>query len=114
MSRKVWQRGDIVVGSFDPTLGQEQQGRRPRQGGDACGFEPAGHGWRLPCHAGRHGRTQRGAVGEPHGHRHANARRGAGAPVQDDRTLAARINLIEQAPDDLVEEVGAWVAAMLD
>ncbi len=28
MSRRVWQRGDVVVASFDPTLGQEQQGRR--------------------------------------------------------------------------------------
>ena len=29
MSRRIWQRGDIVVATFDPTLGQEQQGRRP-------------------------------------------------------------------------------------
>lgn len=29
MSRQVWRRGDIVVADFDPTLGHEQQGRRP-------------------------------------------------------------------------------------
>lgn len=29
LSRRIWQRGDIVVATFDPTLGQEQQGRRP-------------------------------------------------------------------------------------
>jgi len=29
LSRKVWQRDDIVVASFDPMRGQEQQGRRP-------------------------------------------------------------------------------------
>ena len=29
MKGRVWQRGDIVSISFDPTLGHEQQGRRP-------------------------------------------------------------------------------------
>ena len=29
MKPRVWQRDDIVVASFDPTLGKEQQGRRP-------------------------------------------------------------------------------------
>jgi len=27
--QQAWQRGDIVVADFDPTLGCEQQGRRP-------------------------------------------------------------------------------------
>ena len=114
MSRRVWQRGDIVVATFDPTLGQKQQGRRPGivvTHGDlnrlgmigVCPITQAGMGARNAGFSvsvvGTGTQTQ--GVVLVHQFR------------MIDPSQRAFI-LIEQAPDDLVEEVRARVAAMLD
>ena len=114
MSRQVWRRGDIVVADFDPTLGHEQQGRRPaivvtqevlnRLGMiDVC---PITQGGQSARHAGM-----------------AVSLTGAGLQtagvvlVHQFRMIdptQRRLNLIEQAPDYISEKVRARVAAMLD
>ena len=102
MSRKVWQRGDIVVASFDPTLGQEQQGRRPGIVVTHADLNRPGMIGVCPITQGGMGAgTQTQGVVLVHQFRMID-------PSQRGLTL------IEQAPDDLVEEVRARVAAMLD
>jgi mRNA interferase ChpB len=114
VSRKVWQRGDIVAADFDPTLGHEQQGRRPaivvtqaalnRLG--MIGVCPITQGGQAARHAGlcvslTGTGLQTAGVVLVHQFRMID-------PTQ--RSLS----LIEQAPDYLTEEVRARVAALLD
>ena len=114
MSRQVWRRGDIVLADFDPTLGHEQQGRRPaivvtqealnRLG--MIGVCPITQGGQSARHAGM-----------------AVSLTGAGLQtagvvlVHQFRMIdptQRRLSLIEQAPDYIYEEVRARVAAILD
>ena len=102
MSHTVWRRGDIVVGSFDPALGQEQQGRRPGIVVTHADLNRLGMICVYPItQDGMGAGTQTQGVVLVHQSRMID-------PSQRDLTL------IGQAPDDLVEEVRARVAAMLD
>jgi mRNA interferase ChpB len=114
LSRRVWQRSDIVVATFDPTPGQGQQGRRPAI---------------VVTHADL---NRLGMIGVcPITQREMGARNtglplnfmGTGMQMQGvvlvhqfkmlDLSQRA-LTLIEHAPDDVVEEVRARVAALLD
>jgi mRNA interferase ChpB len=114
VNHRVWQRGDIVVASFDPTLGKEQRGRRPaivvthaelnRLG--MIGVCPITQGGMAARNAGLSVSlmgtgTQTAGVVLVHQFRMID-------PSQRGLTL------IEQAPDDVAEEVRARVAALLD
>jgi len=114
MSRRIWQRGDIVVATFDPTLGQEQQGRRPGIVVTHADLNRLGMIGVCPITQGGMGARNAGL---------SVSLTGTGTQTQgvvlvhqfrmidpSQRAFA----LIEQAPDDLVEEVRARVAAMLD
>ena len=114
MSRRVWQRGDIVVATFDPALGQEQQGRRPAIVVTHADMNRLGMIGVCPITQGGVGARNAGF---------SVPLMGMGMQTQgvvlvhqfrmiDPSQLA--FTLIEQAPDDLVEEVRARVAAMLD
>jgi mRNA interferase ChpB len=114
LSRRVWQRGDIVVASFDPTLGREQQGRRPAMVVTQAALNRLGMVGVCPI-------TQGGL-----GARHAGLSvtlMGSGTQTQGIVLVhqfrmidpsQRNLTLIEQAPEDLAEEVRARVAALLD
>ena len=114
MSRKVWQRGDIVVASFDPTLGQEQQGRRPGIVVTHADLNRLGMIGVCPITQGGMGARNAGL---------SVSLKGTGTQTQGVVLVhqfrmidpsQRGLTLIEQAPVDLVEEVRARVAAMLD
>ncbi len=114
MSRGVWQRGDIVVASFDPTLGAEQQGRRPAIVVTHSELNRLGMIGVCPI-------TQGGVAARNTGF--SVSLMGAGMQtagvvlVHQFRMIdpsQGGLTLVEQAPDDLVEEVRARVAALLD
>ena len=114
LSHRVWQRGDIVVASFDPTPGQEQQGRRPAIVVTHADLNRLGMIGVCPI-------TQ-GGMGARNAGLSVNLM-GTGMQTQGvvlvhqfrmmDPSQRA-LTLIEQAPDDVVEEVRARVAALLD
>jgi mRNA interferase ChpB len=114
LSRRVWQRGDIVVASFDPTLGQEQQGRRPAMVVTQAALNRLGMIGVCPI-------TQ-GGLGARHAGLSVNLM-GSGTQTQGIVLVhqfrmidpsQRNLTLIEQAPEDLAEEVRARVAALLD
>ena len=114
MSRQVWQRGDIVVADFDPTLGNEQQGRRPAIVVTQAALNRLGMIGVCPI-------TQGGLAARHTGM--AVSLTGTGLQtagivlVHQFRMIdpsQRRLSLIERAPEYLTEEVRARVAAMLD
>ncbi len=114
MSRHVWQRGDIVVADFDPTLGSEQQGRRPAIVVTQAALNKLGMIGVCPI-------TQGGLAARNTGM--AVSLSGTGMQtagivlVHQFRMIdptQRRLTLIEKTPDYLTEEVRARVAAMLD
>ena len=114
MRGRVWQRGDIVSMSFDPTLGHEQQGRRPAMVLTQESFNKLGMIGVCPI-------TQGGLA--MHNIGMAVALAGAGLQttgvvlVHQFRIIDPKprdLKLIEQAPDHLTEEARARVAALLD
>ena len=114
MSRKVWQRGDIVVASFDPTLGQEQQGRRHGIVVTHADLNRLGMIGVCPITQGGMGARNAGLSVSLMG---TGTQTQGVVLVHQFRMIDASkrgLTLIEQAPDDLVEEVRARVAAMLD
>ena len=114
MSRRVWQRGDIVVASFDPTLGQEQQGRRPGMVVTHADLNRLGMIGVCPITQGGMGARNAGLSVSLMG---TGTQTQGVVLVHQFRMIDPSqrgLTLIEQAPDDLVEEVRARVAAMLD
>jgi len=114
VSRQFWQRGDIVVANFDPTLGTEQQGRRPAIVVTQAALNKLGMIGVCPI-------TQGGTAARNSGM--AVSLTGTGMQtagivlVQQFRMIdpsQRKLSLIEKAPDYLIEEVRARVAAMLD
>lgn len=113
MSRRAWRRGDIVAMSFDPTLGHEQQGHRPAMVLTQEGFNRLGMLGVCPI-------TQGGQAGRNIGMAVSLSGTGlatAGVVLVHQFRMVdpavRQLKLIEQAPDDLVEEVRARVAALL-
>ncbi len=114
MRNTTWQRGDIVVADFDPTLGHEQQGRRRAIVVTQPALNKLGMIGVCPI-------TQGGTVGRHTGM--AVSLIGMGLQtagivlVHQFRMIdptQRRLMLIERAPNDLSEEVRARVAAMLE
>jgi len=114
MRQTTWQRGDIVVADFDPTLGHEQQGRRPAIVVTQAALNKLGIIGVCPI-------TQGGSAARHTGM--AVSLMGTGLQtagivlVHQFRMIdptQRRLTLIERAPDDLIEEVRARVAAMLE
>jgi mRNA interferase ChpB len=114
VSRPVWQRGDIVVANFDPTLGIEQQGRRPAIVVTQAALNNLGMIGVCPI-------TQGGLTVRNTGM--AVSLTGTGLQtagivlVHQFRMIdpsQRRLSLIERAPDYLIEEVRARVVAMLE
>jgi mRNA interferase ChpB len=111
---RVWQRGDIVSISFDPTLGHEQQGRRPALVLTQAAFNKLGMIGVCPI-------TQGGQYTRDAGM--AVLLTGAGLQtagvvlVHQFRMIDPKprdLQWIESAPDFLTEEARARVAALLD
>jgi mRNA interferase ChpB len=111
---RVFDRGDIIALSFDPTKGREQQGARPALVLTPKAINRLGLVGVCPITQG--GNPAR-AVGM------AVSLMGAGTQTQgivlvqqfrmiDTAARAAR--LIERAPDDVTEEVRARVTALVD
>ena len=114
LSHRVWQCGDILVATFDPTLGQEQQGRRTAIVVTHAALNRLGMIGVCPITQGGLGARNAGL---------SVSLMGTGLQTQGvvlvhqfrmiDPSQRA-LTLIEQASDDLVEEVRARVAALLD
>ena len=114
MKGRVWQRGDIVSMSFDPTLGHEQQGRRPAMVLTQAAFNKLGMIGVCPI-------TQGGQYTRDAGM--AVSLTGAGLKtvgvvlVHQFRMIDPKprdLKLVECAPNYLTEEARARVAALLD
>ncbi len=114
MSRRVWQRGDIVVATFDPTLGSEQQGRRPAIVVTHGDLNRLGMIGVCPITQGGTGARNAGLSVNMMG---AGTQTQGVVLVHQFRMIDPSqrgLTLIEQAPDDLTEEVRARVSALLD
>ncbi len=114
MSRQVWQRGDIVVADFDPTLGHEQQGRRPAIVVTQAALNRLGMIGVCPITQGGPGARHAGMAVNLTG---AGLQTAGVVLVHQFRMIdpsQRSLSLIERAPGYLVEEVRARVAAMLD
>ena len=114
MRGRAWQRGDIVSMSFDPTFGHEQQGRRPVMVLTQEAFNKLGMIGVCPITQGAQAMRNVGM---------AVSLTGAGIAtagvllVHQFRMIDPKprdLRLIERAPDFLVEEARARVAALLD
>lgn len=114
MSRRVWQRGDIVLASFDPTLGQAQQGRRPAMVVTHAELNRLGMVGVCPITQGGIGARNAGMSVTLMG---SGMQTQGVVLVHQFRMIDPSprgLTLVEQAPDDVVEEVRARVAALLD
>ena len=114
MSRRVWQRGDIVMADFDPTLGHEQQGRRPAMVVTQAALNRLGMIGVCPITQGGQGARHAGMAVTLTG---AGLQTAGIVLVHQFRMIdpaPRRLSLIETAPDYLAEEVRARVAALLD
>ena len=113
MSR-VWQRGDIVVADFDPTLRHEQQGRRPAIVVTQAALNRLGMISVCPITQGRQSARHVGMAVPLTG----AGLRTAGVVLVHQFCMIdpapRRLSLVETAPDYLAEEVRARVAALLD
>ena len=113
MSR-VFRRGDIIALDFDPTLGKEQQGFRPALVLTPDAFNKLGMVGVCPITQGGMGTRNAGLSVSLMG---TGTQTQGVVLVHQFRMIDPSqrgLTLIEQAPDDLVEEVRARVAAMLD
>ena len=114
MKGRVWQRGDIVSLSFDPTLGHEQQGRRPAIVLTQAAFNRLGMIGVCPITQG--GQTARN-VGMAVLLTGAGLQTAGVVLVHQFRMIDPKprdLKLVEQAPDYVTEEVRARAAALLD
>lgn len=114
MSRTVWRRGDIVAADFDPTLGHEQQGRRPAIVVTHEALNRLGMIGVCPITQGGQGARHVGMAVSLTG---AGTQTAGVVLVHQFRMIdpaPRQLRLIERAPDHLAEEVRARVAALLD
>ena len=112
--QNTWQRGDIVVATFDPTLGQEQQGRRPAIVVTQAALNKMGMIGVCPITQGGMAARQIGMAVSLMG---SGLQTAGIVLIHQFRMIdptQRKLTLIERAPDDLAEEVRARVAAMLD
>jgi len=109
-----WQRGDIVVANFDPTLGHEQHGRRPAIVVTQAALNKLGMIGVCPITQGGNAARQVGMAVSLMG----TGMQTAGIVLVHQFRMIdpaqRQLTLIERAPDDLAEEVRARVAAMLE
>jgi mRNA interferase ChpB len=111
---RVWQRGDIVSMSFDPTLGHEQQGRRPAMVLTQAAFNKLGMIGVCPITQGGQFMRDAGMAVSLTG---AGIQTAGVVLVHQFRMIDPKpqnLKLIESAPADLIEEARARVAALLD
>lgn len=114
MNRRIWQRGDIVTISLDPALGQEQQGRRPAMVVTHADLNRLGMLGVCPITQGGMGARNAGLSVNLMG---TGTQTQGVVLVHQFRMVdasARALTLLEQAPDDVAEEVRARVAALLD
>jgi mRNA interferase ChpB len=114
MRGRVWQRGDIVSMSFDPTLGHEQQGRRPAMVLTQAAFNKLGMIGVCPITQGGQYMREAGMAVSLTG---AGLQTAGVVLVHQFRMIDPKprdLKLIECAPDYLIEEARARVAALLD
>ena len=114
MRRHVWQRGDIVVADFDPTLGNEQQGRRPAIVVTQESLNKLGMIGVCPITQGGNAARQFGMSVSLTG---TGLQTAGIVLVHQFRMIDPshrRLTLIEHAPDFFIEEVRARVAALVD
>jgi mRNA interferase ChpB len=111
---RVWQRGDIVSMSIDPTLGHEQQGRRPAMVLTQAAFNKLGMIGVCPITQGGQFMRDAGMAVSLTG---AGIQTAGVVLVHQFRMIDPKprnLKLIESAPADLIEEARARVAALLD
>ena len=114
MKARVWQRGDIVSMSFDPTLGHEQQGRRPAMVLTQAAFNKLGMIGVCPITQGGQFMRDAGMAVSLTG---AGIQTAGVVLIHQFRMIDPQprdLKLIESAPDYLIEEARARVAALLD
>lgn len=114
MSATVFQRGDIVALTFDPTLGREQQGHRPALVLTPQAFNRLGLIGVCPITQGGQGAR---AVGMAVSLTGAGTETAGIVLVQQFRMIdpsAHRARWVERAPEHITEEVRARLAALLD
>ena len=114
MRGRVWQRGDIVSMRLDPTLGSEQQGRRPAMVLTQEAFNRLGMIGVCPITQGGQATRNVGMAVSLMG---ACLQTAGVVLVHQFRMIDPKprdLRLIEQAPDYLTEEARARVAALLD
>ncbi len=114
MRNQAWKRGDIVVADFDPTLGSEQQGRRPAIVVTQAALNKLGMIGVCPITQGGQAARHAGMAVSLTG----TGMQTAGIVLVHQFRMIdpaqRRLTRIEQAPDYLTEEVRARVAAMLE
>ncbi len=112
MKRQPWRRGDIVALDFDPTLGHEQQGRRPAIVVTPDAFNRLGMVGVCPITQGGQAARNIGMAVVLDGMQTAGV-----VLIHQFRMIdpaPRRLSLIERASDQITEEVRARVAALLE